>query len=495
LSPSEVAVSETHVGVVILLGDRAYKLKKPVRTDFLDFGTRERREEACHREVELNRRLAPDAYLGVAEVHGPDGELCDHLVVMQRMPAERPLSAIVADGQAGGDEVREIARVLAAFHSAAAGSAEIAEAGRRDAVRGRWDGVLDGLRSATRRGLPADLVDIVEGLAFDYLAGREALFDDRIEAGRVVDGHGDLLTEDIFWLPDGPQILDCLEFDDRLRWVDGLDDAAFLAMDLEHHGRPDLAVGFVNHYARFAGDPAPASLRHHYVAYRAAVRARVAAMRAEQADPPEAGAAREEAARLMRLAVRHLQRAAVQLVLVGGLPGTGKSTVAAGIADELGMAVLSSDRVRKELAGLDPDLSAPDDYREGLYSAAMTERVYTELLERAAALLARGESVVLDASWTSAGHRDRARELANEGRSTLVALHCEVGAEVATNRLRSRPGSASDADEEIAAAMAADEDSWPGAHSLSTAGTAEETVSRAAELVAGAVAAKTGCRS
>lgn len=275
----EVSVHQTHIGVVFLIGERAYKLKKPIRTDFLDFGTRERRERACHREVELNRRLAPDAYLGVADVRGPDGEPCDHLVVMARMPGQRRLSTIIADpgsgSGTGADEVRQIARTVAAFHSTAERSPEIAAAGTRDAVRDRWDGVLDGLRPTGGNAPPVDVdVDMLERLATRFLAGREALFADRVDAGRIVDGHGDLLAEDIFCLPDGPQILDCLEFDDRLRWVDGLDDAAFLAMDLEHHGRPDLAAAFLDQYAQFTADPAPASLRHHYVAYRAAVRSR-----------------------------------------------------------------------------------------------------------------------------------------------------------------------------------------------------------------------------
>ncbi len=161
-------------------------------------------------------------------------------------------------------------------------------------------------------------------LARRFLAGREPLFDRRVAGGRIIDGHGDLLADDIYCLADGPRVLDCLDFDDRLRWLDGLDDAAFLAMDLERLGAPDLARHFTDWYAEYSGDPAPASLRHHYVAYRALVRAKIARIRAAQ-DEPAAGC---EAQQLADIALRHLRAGAVTLVLVGGLPGTGKSTLA-----------------------------------------------------------------------------------------------------------------------------------------------------------------------
>ena len=482
----DVSVHETHIGVVILLGDRALKIKKPVRTEFLDFSSREQRERACHREVELNRRLAPDAYLGVGDVRGPDGAVWEHMVVMARMPEKRRLSAIVADGRSGMEEVRQVARILAAFHARAERSAEISRAGARDAVRERWRGVLDGLHSAAGGTLDRDTVTAVEDGAMRFLAGREALFAERIAAGRIVDGHGDLLAEDVFCLPEGPQILDCLEFDDRLRQVDGLDDAAFLAMDLEYNGRRDLATAFIHRYAELATDSAPAALCHHYTAYRAAVRARVACLRAEQAadaDSDGAEPAREEARQYARIARRHLEQAAVRLVLVGGLPGTGKSTVAERLAGELGAMVLSSDRVRKELAGLRPEEPAGGDYQAGLYTPAMTERVYAELLARTGSLMGRGESVVLDASWTADTQRERALELAERCHSDLVAIRCSVPPEVAAERIRTRTGSSSDADQRIAEAMAQDADPWPDAHELPTDGPEEETAERAVALV------------
>src|SRR5208282_3092447 len=260
------AVAETHSAVVFFAGDRAYKLKKPVALGFLDFTSPQARAAACQREAELNRRFAPGVYLGVAEIRGPDGRICDHLVVMRRMPAGRRLSALVTARAPVDGGLRQVARVLAAWHAAAPRSPQIAAQGSHDALWARWQANIGQARESCGHLLEAAGLDEIERLAGRFTAGRAPLFQERIRAGRVVDGHGDLLADDIFCLDDGVRILDCLEFDDRLRWLDGLDDACFLAMDLERLGAPGLARRFTRWYADYSGDPAPASLRHHYVA-------------------------------------------------------------------------------------------------------------------------------------------------------------------------------------------------------------------------------------
>ncbi len=462
------AVRETHIGVVFLVGELAYKLKKPVRTTFLDFSTRQRRLDACRREVELNRRLAPDVYLGVAEVTGVDGHPCDHLVVMRRMPEQRRLAALLGAGVPLDGEIRQLARTLAAFHAGARRSPEITVEGGRDALRAHWVGHFADLQPFHDTVLDGTLMLELERLALDFLDGREPLLTTRQRTGRIVDGHGDLLTADIFCLDGGPRMLDCLEFDDRLRYLDGLDDAAFLAMDLEYRGAAELATRFLDWYAEFAGDPAPPALRDHYVAYRALIRAKVACLRSEQGDGPVQESSREQARHYAAIAARHLRAGQVRLVLVGGLPGTGKTTVSNALAGELGMVMLSSDRVRKELHGIAPHQSAAAPYHQGLYSPAATERTYTELLTRAARCLAQGESVVLDASWTSAPRRAAAEELAHRAHAGLIALECTAPPEVTAQRLRQRVGSVSDADEAVSRAMAAHADPWPQASPIPT---------------------------
>jgi aminoglycoside phosphotransferase family enzyme/predicted kinase len=484
-TPHWADVRETHIGVVFLLGERAYKMKKPVRTGFLDFGTPQRRLAACRREVELNRRLAPDVYLGVSSVSGPmlppwngagaDRAAVEHLVVMRRMPDDRRLSTLIRTGAPVDDSLRALARSVAAFHSTARRGPEITIEGGRDALGRRWAANLEQVR-AQRTALAPKQVDGVDRLATRFLAGRDPLFTDRCAHGRVVDGHGDLIADDVFCLGDGPRALDCLEFDDRLRYVDGLDDVAFLAMDLERLGRPDLADAWLDGYMEFSGDPAPVALRHHYIAYRAFVRAKVACLRHRQGD----GAAAAEAAQHADLALRHLETGAVRLALIGGLPGTGKTTVAGALADRFGAVLLSSDHVRKELAGLSPAQHAAAPYGEGLYTAERTDELYAQLLHRAGELLTRGESVVIDASWTHARHRRTAADLARRTSSDLVGLECRTTPAIAARRLATREPTASDATESVARAMSASADPWAEAVPVPTSGPVAESLERAA---------------
>jgi len=457
-------VAETHSAVVFFVGDRAFKLKKPVHLGFLDFRTPQDRAVACAREVELNRRYAPDVYLGVAEVRDPDGSICDHLIVMRRMPAARRLSALVQARAPVRRAVRQVARILAAQHASAPRGPQIDEQGGRDALRHRWADNFDQAGRAAGGLLDPVAVTEMQHLVSQFLAGREPLFEQRIGGGHIVDGHGDLLAGDIFCLDDGPRILDCLDFDDRLRWLDGLDDAACLAMDLEHFGDRRLGEQFIGWYAEYSGDPAPVSLCHHYIAYRAFMRAKVACLRCGQGAP----AAAVEARQLADLTLNHLREGAVALVLIGGLPGTGKSALADAVASRLGATVLSSDRIRKELAGLPPGKLPAVPYGSGIYAPAATEATYAELLRRAASLLARGELVIADASWASAEHRAAAAAAAHSTDARLVQLRCAAPADLAAQRLTSRIPGASDADRDIAQQMAADMVPWPEAVTIDT---------------------------
>ncbi|MFE3495079.1 AAA family ATPase [Streptomyces sp. NPDC059175] len=470
---------ETHTSIVFFVGDRAYKLKKPLDLEFLDYTTVAARRAACEREVALNRRFAPDVYLGVAEVHSPDSEAPEPLVVMRRMPADRRLSLLVREGAAVDDVLRAVARQLATRHADATRNREVDQHGTRDALLARWTASFAQVRELAVDGPVLDGVADVERLVRRYLAGRKQLFDTRIEQGRVVDGHGDLLAEDIFCLDDGPRLLDCLEFDDKLRYVDGLDDAAFLTMDLEQLGVPDAAAFFLAQYSKYCGDPAPPSLWHHYVAYRAFVRAKVSLIQASQGAPGAKAASR----RLVATALRHLRSSAVGLTLVGGLPGSGKSTLSGALADRLGVTLLSSDRLRKELAGVPAEESAAAGYGEGLYTPEWTAKTYAALLGRASTLLSAGESVVLDATWSTAGQREAARHMAEHTSADLVALHCEVPGDVSASRLSSRPPGPSDADLDVATAMAAAEPAWPEAVTIDTSGTLESAVEQALAAV------------
>ncbi len=476
--PTRAAVHETHVSTVFFVGDRAYKLKKSVHLDFLDFSTRARRAAACRREVELNRRLAPDVYLGVADVLGTDGQPCDHMVVMRRMPEHRRLSTLVRQHSPVDGCVRDTARMIAAFHAVANTSPSIAMAGSLSAVRAHWVSNFATMQPFVGRVLQPEMAEAVEKLASRYLDGRARLFQSRVAHGRVRDGHGDLQADDIFCLDDGPRVLDCIEFDDQLRYGDVLADVAFLAMDLERLGAPELAERFLGWYREFSGEAHPQTLAHHYIAYRAHVRAKVACLRADQGDDTAAARAQE----LLQLALDHLERGRVTLTLVGGLPGTGKSTLAGDLADRLGWTVLRSDELRKDLAGLGHTARTGAAYREDLYSDASTTATYRTLLDRAGALLELGEPVILDASWGASRWRDEARALARNTRSDVVELRCEAPTDVARARLAARghaDNDASDATSAVAAQMAVDVDSWPTATTIDTSSSRESALSAA----------------
>ncbi|MCA2189522.1 bifunctional aminoglycoside phosphotransferase/ATP-binding protein [Nonomuraea cavernae] len=475
----DTMIKETHAALVFLLGEHAYKMKKPVNLGFLDFSTVRAREAACRREVELNRRLSPDVYEGVADVLGPDGQVCEHLVVMRQMPGERRLATLVRSGAQVEEQLRGIARQLAGLHANSRHGPDIDREGGRQALRGRWTESFAQVRGLPGATIPPGMLDEIERLTLRFLDGRDPLFAARVAAKRVVDGHGDLMAEDIFCLEDGPRILDCLEFDERLRFVDGLDDAAFLAMDLERLGAPRLSEEFLRRYVEFSGDPAPPTLWHHYVAYRAFVRAKVACLRHWQGDV-DAG---WEARRLAELTLGHLRAGEVAMIVVGGSPGTGKSTLSGGIADRCGYTVLRSDRIRKELAGLDPLDSASAPYQQGIYDQAHTERTYTEVLSRAEKLLGLGEPVVLDASWTGERHRDQAARVAARTSSTLVMLRCTVMPQIAAERLATRGLGLTDADEAIGAVMAATAAPWPDAVEIDTGVAPEQALERALAAV------------
>lgn len=471
-----IEVHETHTGMVVLAGDRAFKAKKPVLTDFLDFRAPEQRERACRREVELNSRLSPDSYLGVAHLSDPAGGPAEPIVVMRRYRDEDRLASIVRRG--AGEPVAglldAIAAVLARFHQGAERGPAIDAEGEPGAIDRRW---RDNLAELDRYAgtLPPESLSRVRHLAAEFLAGRGPLFGRRIEEGLIVDGHGDLLADDIFCVPGGPALLDCLEFDDKLRYVDCVDDAAFLAMDLQFLGRKDLGEHFLQRYAAHSARAVPPALAHFYIAYRAGVRAKVDCVRLSQGKPEAAG----DAGRHLAIAVEQLEAARVRLALVGGNPGTGKSTVARALAERTGAQVISTDDVRRELRDARAITGDAGLLNEGLYSPGNVEAVYEAALRRARPLLAEGHSVILDGTWRDPRMRAEARRLASETHSATVELRCEAATDTAAGRITTRPPGNSEVTREIAAVLAAQQRGWETAHRIDTSGSAEDSARQA----------------
>jgi aminoglycoside phosphotransferase family enzyme/predicted kinase len=468
-------VRETHTGIVVLVGNRAYKAKKPITTDFLDFSTPEYRERACEHEIALNRRLAPDSYLGVAHFVGPGDGPAEPVIVMRRYPDDARLSSLVKSDEPVHHHLCVIADILARFHENARRSRVIDTHGSIGAVSARWQQNLAELAQHEGAVIQRESLREIARLVAQFGRGREVLFTERISDRRIVDGHADLLADDIFCVPEGPVLLDCLEFDDSLRHVDGLDDAAFLAMDLEFLGRKDLGDYFLDEYCQRAGDPAPGPLKHFYIAYRAVVRAKVDCIRVAQGHRDAATDAR----RHIDIALEHLKSGVVRLILVGGGPGTGKTTLSRALAQEIDAQVISTDDVRRELQGAGAITGRVGELDAGLYAPENVSIVYDEVLRRAHELLAGGTPVILDGTWRDAQQRARARSIADETASTISEFTCSLSQREAANRIRGRQASTSDATPEIAAALAGLEAESSGSYQIHTGRPLDDSVAEA----------------
>ena len=473
-------VAETHISTVFFTRDRAYKILKPVKTHFLDYSTSGLRISAAKKEFLVNSEMAPDVYLGTADVV-EHGQVVDRMIVMRRLPSSRRLTERIATPFLD-DDIRRIARVVAAYHAGKGPILDADDIAGVEAVRSNWEDNFREMAPLVGVVLASSEVARVHQLATSFLDNHAQLFQARIDDGQVRAGHGDLTAEDIFCLDDGPRIIDGLAFSDRLRISDVLADICFLAMDLDRLAGPDAARKLMRNYRSFSNEHHPPSLAHHYVAYRAHVRAKIAGMRYQQGDS-EAGA-------LMRsyhsLALSHLERARSRVVVIGGSPGTGKTTVANGLADELDWMVLTTDELRKDIAGRAHGKHVPSKPDEGIYRPDVTARTYEALIRQADSLLTRGESVILDASWNTADHRDTARDLARRHGAEFVEIQCMLPPGLAKERIRGRlekGTDASDATPELVDTLRQRQQPWPSAKGLDTSGTPDDAIALALRLV------------
>lgn len=461
-----VEVIQTHISVVFLAGEFAYKVKKPVDFGFLDFTTLDLREHFCHEEVRLNRRLAPDVYLGVSpivregdalRVGGQDGRdrTVEWAVRMVRLDDDRRMSNWVEEDSLRPYHVAVVARRIASFHDSADRGEEISRWGRFETVAGNARENLEQAVPHVGETITPELHDRLSGALERELERFEPLIERRADDGLPCDTHGDLHLDHIYLFDDRDPpgdvvIVDCIEFNERFRFADPVADIAFLDMDLRVHGREDLARTLADSYFDAADDEEGRRLLRFYSAYRAAVRAKVDGMRAAEAEVPEVDrvAAADRARVLWLLALALLEPPVRRpcLVLVGGLPGTGKSTLSAELAAAAGCRVLSSDRTRKALAGLTPETSAATDYGEGLYTSEWNDRTYTKLLDEAVAGLGRGERVIVDASFREEERRAEFLRAADALRVPGVVLLLEAPETRVRQRLVTRPRGPSDAD-------------------------------------------------
>ncbi len=456
-APAAVELIQTHISYVFIAGDRVYKTKKPVDFGFVNQLDAETRHQFCLREVELNRRLAADVYRGVHPVvRYPDGHheilegdppadasVVEWAVEMARLPDDRILANLIDVEAVPPDLVRRLAATLVTFHAGATVVPNDPTFAGGEAERGWWareQGEAEPFIGETWD--PAD-ANAMRDYATALIERESRLFDQRLAAGRVVDGHGDLHAMHVYLLDDEIVIVDCLEFTEwfQFRLLDVGYDVAFLSMDLEARGRPELGDELAGRYIAAVGDETMPVLQPLHRAFRAFVRGKVESMgsQAAEIEPAQRRALADSARRYFALAAKYVERAADPvMVVLAGRSGTGKSTVGASLAARIGAAYVSSDVVRKELVGISPREHVPPDRTDEVYGPAMNDRTYEAMRERAAAHLAAGRPVVLDATHSRARDRAAALEVAHaNGAPALIAELC-ITDETALARIAER---------------------------------------------------------
>eukprot|EP00644_Phytophthora_capsici_P009092 jgi/Phyca11/526037/estExt2_fgenesh1_pm.C_PHYCAscaffold_60122 len=486
-------VVHTHMSMVFFLPERVYKVKKQVDFGFADFSTLYKRFQACFAEVQLNKRLAPDVYMGVVPVsmkrdtrqisvrcddfwtpeksnnldwwlNDQYGEIIEWAVHMVRLPDDCTLLHHMNHGGLTKEMLDQVAEKLVEFHTDARRGPSIDAFGREPVIRRNIDENFHQTAAHTGVTVSEQVYRRVKELSYTWLKKLKKTFDERVENGYICDSHGDLRLEHVYWLPKEKRyvILDCIEFNEQFRFGDPLSDVAFLSMDIWRKGRPDLARYLKQQYLLKAVQNSPESedLFTFYTAYRAVVRAKVCGFRVM--DPTLSAARRKEEthqAQCYWLVALELLSPAAQrpaLILVGGLPASGKSNLAKMLAESDNTLIwLRSDAIRKELVeqvaenSEDRAVKGEGSFEEGLYSAEMTQRTYDEILKLATKHLRKGQRVVVDATFRDPFQRQRFIAAARAEGALFAVIMCECDREITKGRLLARKNDISNATWEV----------------------------------------------
>lgn len=450
----QVELVQTHISWVLLAGDFAYKIKKPLKLAFLDFSTLAQRQQCCADELRLNRRFAPDLYLDVVGIfntaqdprwHG-SGAPIEYAVKMRRFDEAGRLDRLCAQGTLKPEHVSDLAEVLHAFHMSAALAPPDAHFGAPEQIRAP---ALENFQELARLGASvAERLAALRAWTEAQFAQLAPLMRTRQQTGRVRECHGDLHLGNMVLMGSSVRMFDCIEFNENLRWIDVASEIAFTYVDLLAHGQPGLAGWFVNEALSRSGDYEAALLLRFYAVYRALVRAKVAAIRQQQ-NGSETGEA-DDALAYLALAERLLIRPAARLVITHGLSGCGKTVASSALLQNDSHATtlrLRSDVERKRLFGLALNARSGSAMEDGIYAPDAHGRTYGRLHEMAHMLLRAGWSVVVDATFLK--HADRAafQALAMEAGVRFQILAPQATPAQLRERIQARLASGRDASE------------------------------------------------
>jgi aminoglycoside phosphotransferase family enzyme/predicted kinase len=471
-------VLQTHISWVILTGDYAYKLKKPVDMGFLDFTTLERRRFYCQEELRLNRRLAPQLYLDVVPITGTaaepkvagPGEPIEYALRMRQFPQEALLSRVLARGELSPTHIDQLASQLAEFHGAAACAPVEGTLGSWETLQAALEETLADLELEPGDAAAADRL---RQWCRGELRSRQSELFARRQQGFVRECHGDLHLGNMLLWHDQPLVFDCIEFNERFRWIDVLSDLAFAVMDLEDRGHSPLARRLLNGYLQQTGDYGGMGLWRYYVVYRAIVRAKVTCLRLRQM-AAETSAELKLAAEYrgyLALAERFCRPPQPMLVIAHGFSGSGKTTLSQGLVEQFDAVRLRSDLERKRLFGHAPLERTKSELSSGIYTSEATERTYGHLAMLAGAILDGGFSVIVDAAFLNRQHRAAFRSLAERRNIAWRILDVAASPDLLRQRVAERARAGQDASEadlavleaQFQAAEPLDEDERAGA--------------------------------
>lgn len=431
-----VFMRQTHISLLFFTDSHVFKIKKPVNLGFLDFSNVEKRKFFCNEEIRLNRRLAPDIYLDVQEVRcdkqgrvsiDGTGEVIDYAVKMVRMPEDRMMARMLDRGDVTVEQIDQLADLVAGFHEKAERGGRIADFGSVEAIRKNWRDNLEQTKVCIGKTISLQDHTLISAWVDETIAAKQELFESRVKDGFIRDCDGDLHTENIC-LDEKIHVFDCIEFNEAFRFSDTAADVAFLVMDLEYHGRRDLAERFIHEYLRKSGDSGLAAVLPLYLANRAFIRGKVESIRLN--DPMFSDEEKQEAAlrakRFFRLARGYALRGKLPLTMfmTCGPSGCGKTVLASELAFQLGVAHFSSDLERKKLAGISPTERGAD-----IYGAQWNAATYARLTELATAELAAGRTAVVDATFIKKEHRAPLISLAAKYAASVFIL-CPVSNEM-----------------------------------------------------------------
>lgn len=453
----EIELIQTHISFVLLTGEYAYKVKKPMNFGFLDFSTLEKRHHFCQEEIRLNRRLAPELYLQVlaiaersekftfaAETDEPAVEYC---IQMRQFPQADLLINVFERGELTADQVQDIAKQLAKFHATADTNAHISTFGTMESVRAVADDNYQHTVKYIGRGQTQSQLDQTRAFSDRVFLESADLFAKRIAQGKVKECHGDLHLKNICLYQGKVQIFDCIEFNEPFRNSDTLYDASFLLMDLQYRDRRDLANIFLNTYLEQSSDYTAVPLLPLYSSMRAYIRAKVTSFLLDDPGIPQPvkDRAQMEAAAYYKLAWQYTQPTQGKITIMSGLSGSGKSTTARNLAPQLEAIHLRSDAIRKHLAGI--DLTQRGD--RTIYTPEMTAKTYASLAEMGIMIASCGFNVILDAKYDRLNLRQDVITQAKAHGIPWQILHCQADTALLKQRLRDRVGDIADATEDL----------------------------------------------